>query len=152
MRATLIPLVLVLGLAACSERDRLMSGTWTCQPSEEMHLTMSFKGDNKLEGQLTLADPKSEAERDPQRLPMSIKMNLTGQWVQPNRGQLDWAFRSAEVTEAKRGDQPLDAETKFFYQDMFENSPKTSGQIIEVTGNKFTYKEWSSDKTVTCTK
>ena len=147
----LLPLV-VLGLAACSEKDRLMGKAWTCLPTEEMHLNIKFLNDNKLEGQLVLADPKSEAERNPQRPPMSIKMTLGGQWVQPEEGRMDFAFRSASVTEAKRGDQPLSDSDVFFYKEMFETSPKTSTKIVELSGNKFRYQELSSDKTVTCTR
>jgi hypothetical protein len=147
----LLPLV-VLGLAACSEKDRLMGKAWTCLPTEEMRLSIKFLNDNKLEGQLALADPESEKLRDPGRAPMSIKMKLGGQWVQPEEGRMDFAFRSAEVTEAKRGDQPLSDSDVFFYKEMFETSPKTSTKIVELSGNKFTYQELSSDKTVTCTR
>src|SRR5262245_28893087 len=126
MRTMLFLPVIVLGLAACSEKDRLMGKAWTCLPTEEMRLSMKFLNDNKLEGQLDLSDPKSEKQRDPNRAPMSIKMTLGGQWVQPEEGRMDFAFRSATVTEAKRGDQPMSDADVFFYKEMFESSPKTS--------------------------
>jgi hypothetical protein len=151
MRAMLLPLV-ILGLAACSEKDRLMGKAWTCLPTEEMRLSMKFLKDDKLEGQLALADPKGEAQKTPPRPPLSIKMTLGGQWVQPEEGRMDFAFRSATVTEAKRGDTPLSDADVFFYKEMFESSPKTSTKIVELSGSKFTYQELSSNKTVTCTR
>jgi hypothetical protein len=152
MRATLLPLF-VLSLAACSEQDRLMGKAWSCQPNEEMHLSMSFLKDNKLEAKLDLSEPKApQAAGAPARQPMSIKMNLGGQWVQPEEGRMDFAFRTATVTEAKRGDTPMSDSDVFFYKEMFEASPKTSTKIIDLSGNKFTYQELSSDKKVTCTR
>jgi len=151
MRVMLLPL-LVLGLAACSEKDRLMGKAWTCLPTEEMRLSMKFLKDDKLEGQLALSDPKGLAQKDPTRPPMSIKMTLAGQWVQPEEGRMDFAFRSATVTEAKRGDTPMTDADVFFYKEMFETSPKTSTKIVELTGSKFTYQELSADKPVTCTR
>jgi hypothetical protein len=142
----------LLGLAACSEKDRLMGKAWTCLPTEEMRLSMKFLKDDKLEAKLDLSDPKSEAQRNPQRPPMSIKMTLGGQWVQPEEGRMDFAFRSATVTEAKRGDAPMTDSDVFFYKEMFETSPKTSTKIVELSGGKFTYQELSSDKPVTCTR
>jgi hypothetical protein len=155
MRVIFLPLLVLgplLGLAACSEKDRLMGKAWTCLPTEEMHLSIKFLNDSKLEAKLALADPKSEAQKNPQKPPLSIKMNLGGQWVQPEEGRMDFAFRSATVTEAKRGDQPMSNADVFFYKDMFETSPKTSTKIVELSGAKFTYQELSSDKTVTCTR
>jgi len=152
MRAMLLLPLAILGLSACSEKDRLMGKAWTCLPTPEMHLDIKFLKDAKLEATLNLSDPKSEAEKEPQRPPMSIKMALGGQWVQPEEGRMDFAFRSAKVTEAKRGDTPMSDSDVFFYKEMFEASPKTSTKIVELTGNKFTYQELSSDKTVTCTR
>jgi hypothetical protein len=142
----------LLGLAACSEKDRLMGKAWSCAPTEEMRLSMKFLKDDKLEARLDLSDPKSEAQKNSQKPPMSIKMTLGGQWVQPEEGRMDFAFRSASVTEAKRGDTPMSDSDVFFYKEMFESSPKTSTKIVELSGGKFTYQELSSNKTVTCTR
>ena len=135
-----------LGLAACSEKDRLTSGLWTCQPNEETRLVMSFKPENKLEAKLTMTEPGNAAE------PMALAMDLSGQWVLKAEGKLDFAFRKATVTEATRGGQPMDEGAVSFYRDMFQESPKTSVEITSLTGKEFVYKELRASKPVTCTR
>lgn len=153
MRAIVLLSLLALGLGACSEKDRLMGKPWSCQPTEEMHLTMTFLKDTKLEAKLDLTEPKApQAPGAAPRQPLAIKMNLTGQWVQPEEGRMDFAFRGATVTEAKRGAENLSDNDIFFYKEMFETSPKTSTKILKLSGNTFTYQELSSDKPVTCTR
>jgi hypothetical protein len=144
---TLLTASIALGLAACSEKDRLTSAAWTCQPNEETRIVMTFKPDNTLEAKLTMAEPPGKAAQ-----PMSVAMDLTGQWVLKEEGRLDFAFRKASVTEATRGGQPMDEGAVSFYRDMFQESPKTMVNITSLTGKEFVYKELSSTKAVSCTR
>jgi hypothetical protein len=148
MRATSLAL---LGLAclvpaACSERDRLTSGTWVCQPNAETRMSMRFMKEDKLEATLELKDPATPPPPDA----VSLKLTLGGQWVLNEDSRLDFAFRSAAVDEATRGGQPLDASTVGFYRDMFETSPKTATKIVELSGSKFVYQELDGGEPVTC--
>jgi hypothetical protein len=144
MRATSLALLLLAGLAGCSERDMLTSGTWICQPNPDTRLAMTFKKEDKLEAVMDLQDAAAAQG------PVTLKMTLGGQWVLNEGSRLDWAFRSSAVEEAKRGDQKLDDSTVGFYRDMFETSPKTAVKIVELTGSKFVYKELTASKPVTC--
>ena len=148
MRATSLVLPAVLGivLAGCSERDRLTSGTWVCQPNAETRMSMRFAKEDKLEAKMELQEPATT----PAPGPVSLKMTLGGQWVLNEGSRLDFAYRTAAVDEATRGGQPLDDSTVGFYRDMFSTSPKTSTKIVEVSGDKLVYQELSGGKPVTC--
>src|SRR5690348_721481 len=73
MRATSFALLALAGLAAgCSERDRLTSGTWVCQPNPETRMSMRFVKEDKLEAKMELQNPPPDD--------VSLKMTLGGQW------------------------------------------------------------------------
>jgi hypothetical protein len=150
MRATSLALLSLAGLAlaGCSERDRLTSGAWVCQPNAETRMTMRFAKEDKLEAVMELKEPAAT----PAPGPVSLKMTLGGQWVLNEGSRLDFAFRSAAVEEATRGGQPLDDSTVGFYRDMFETSPKTATKIVEVSGNKLVYQDLAGGKPVTCSR